>query len=77
MTDQEALEAIELICSDDFCEDQSMQNMKRRKSALKTAVDKLSAIYRIAHSFGLSHECFYVHDDWWAEAERTHSALDF
>ena len=79
MTDQQALETIERICGDDFCEDLSMKNLTNdltSDSDLKTAADKLSAIYRIAHSLVQSHTCFRVHDDWREEAERMHAAMD-
>jgi len=76
MTDQQALETIDLLCGDDFCEDMSMRMRDLEPdSDLKTAVDKLSRIYRIAHSLVQSHSCFHVHDDWRHEAEQAHAAL--
>jgi hypothetical protein len=48
--DQRCLAAIEAICGDDWCEDQSLSNLDRPDGDLKTAVEKLSEIYILAHS---------------------------
>ncbi len=74
MTDQQALEVIERICGDDFCEDMSMQDLDRQPD-LKTAIGKLSRIYRISHALGQSHSCFLSHQDWRDEAEKTYAAI--
>jgi len=68
MTDQQALEVIERICGDDFCEEMEMRGLP--DSELKTAVDKLTMIYKISHSLVRSKVCHHVHDDWRQEAER-------
>lgn len=78
MTDQQVLETIERIAGDDFCEEISMRGLRPddpRSDDLKTAANKLSAIYRIAHSAVRSHTCFQVHESWRQEAEHTHDAL--
>ncbi len=74
MTDQQALEVIERICGDDFCEDMSMQDLDRQPD-LKTAIGKLSRIYRISHALGQSHSCFLSHQDWRDEAESAYAAI--
>jgi hypothetical protein len=88
MTDQQALELIEKLSGDDFCEDMNCRlNMPERGPEtgcetgqarcwdpaadpnLREAVDKLVAIYKIAHAFVASNSCYGSHDDWRAEAE--------
>lgn len=66
--DQEALEAIERICGDDWCAEQDMLQLDREDGDLKTAIDKLGEIYILAHSHILSNVCYHVHDDWRAKA---------
>ena len=62
--DQQALWAIEQICGDDFCEDQEFLNLNREDGEMKTAIEKLTAIYSLAHSHVKGHSCFHVHEDW-------------
>lgn len=75
ITDQQALSTIERLCGDDFCEVLDMRS-NELTGDLKTAHEKLSAIYRIAHSLVASHICFENHDDWRKEAEETAKALE-
>ena len=65
-TDQDALDLINRICGDDFCEDVDMRyaTMAPTDPDLKIALEKLSAVYRIAHSMVRSKVCYHVHEDW-------------
>ena len=56
-----AIDAIEAIVSDDFCQELEMQT---NTGAMATLADKISAIYRIAHSESPSHPCHHVHAEW-------------
>lgn len=60
--DQVALEAIDHVTSDDFCEDLEMRD--DLDGYLKIAHEKLSLIYRISHSQCRGHSCCGVHDSW-------------
>ena len=61
-----ALEAIEEIVSDDFCETAELELFKKRvkDKNLKVAYEKLGKIYKIAHSFNPKHSCYNYHKDW-------------
>lgn len=64
-TDQQALALIDRITGDDFCADLEMRNFSTPLTGdLKTAYEKLSRIYTIAHSMDKSHSCFKAHDNW-------------
>jgi hypothetical protein len=73
VNDRELIETIERICGDDFCEDMEMRFAADENGDLpgdlKTAIEKLSLIYRMTHSAGRDHTCFRVHEDWRKEAE--------
>jgi len=56
-----ALDAIDAITSDDFCGDLEMSTLDGQ---LKTAAEKLSLCYRIAHSESPNHTCHHVHETW-------------
>lgn len=63
----DALDAIDRIVSDDFCEDLDMRaafDEQPLSPDLKTAHSKLSAVYQIAHSESPRHSCYRVHADW-------------
>ena len=75
MTHTEALKVIEWLCCDDFCEDLEMQMVEMPDSPLKTAGEKLTRIYRIAHGLNTQHKCYSVHEDWRKEAEETRAAI--
>lgn len=69
-TDQHVIAAIEALVADDFCEELAMQvafHPERLTSVELTASEKLSAVYRLSHSFNRQHACYRVHDDWRAE----------
>lgn len=62
---QRALTAIDLVVSDDFCEELDMANMHRKlRGRIATAREKLSTTYMIAHSEVPTHSCHHVHEDW-------------
>ena len=61
--DQVVLEAIERIVGDDFCVDLDMRQ-DDLSGDLKILHEKVSLIYRMAHSHVRSHKCSHVHDDW-------------
>lgn len=63
------LAAIDLIVSDDFMQDMELSNFNQPlKGGMKIMYEKLSAIYRIAHSFNPVHMCHDVHENWRQEA---------
>ena len=71
MEDQQALELISRIVSDNFCEDLDIRNAHRKlRGDLATAHEKLGKVYRIAHALVKTKVCYHVHDDWRKEAER-------
>lgn len=59
----DVLAAIEQICGDDFCEELHCDTRKL-SGRIAVASDKLSIIYRLAHSFNTRHSCYSVHDSW-------------
>jgi len=60
-----ALEAIDCLAGDDFCEELDMSNMTRKlRGRLRMAHEKLSLIYQIAHAENSNNSCYRVHDDW-------------
>jgi hypothetical protein len=60
-----ALAAIEDIVSDDFCEELSLMAAEGKlKGDILLAQEKISLIYRIAHSWNPAHPCHKVHNDW-------------
>lgn len=63
LKDQAILAAIERVTADDFCEDLDMRQ-EDLSGDLKTAHEKISLIYRMAHSHVRAHSCFHVHGDW-------------
>lgn len=80
ITDQQALEVIERICGDDFCEDMDIQAAllvppPEWSPELRIAMEKLWTIWRIAHSIVKSHSCFGVHQDWREEAGTMYRAI--
>lgn len=77
MTTEQALQLIELIVGDDFCEELDIRAVFHPEALSpenKTAHEKLSLIYRIAHSH-TPHSCSEVHDDWRDDAERQFSQM--
>lgn len=66
LIDQTALTAIEAICGDDFCEDMSSRVLTNTNMDpnLEIAIEKLTDIYRLAHSHVKSHSCWTSHADW-------------
>lgn len=67
-----ALQAIERIVGDDFCEDINCLlafHPERVSDREKVSIEKLAAIYRIAHSNDPSHSCHHVHRGWRGETE--------
>jgi hypothetical protein len=65
-----ALQAIENISGDDFCEELDCDNALVRKLRGRIAIAhrKLSMIYRISHSWDVEATCFSVHENWRKEA---------
>jgi hypothetical protein len=62
-----ALDAIDLVVSDDFCEDLDMRvafDPENLSPDLLAANAKISQVYKIAHSESPNHCCYQVHDDW-------------
>lgn len=75
ITDQQALDAIQRICGDDFCEDLDLRTIDGPLLGdLGIAHEKLSAVYRIAHSLVKSNICHGVHGGWRDDAEKTYWA---
>lgn len=68
LSDQEVLDLIQHIAGDDFCEDLDMRAGSITDPMLKTAHEKLSAIYRYSHAFVKANRCHGVHNDWREEA---------
>ncbi len=71
-TDQEVLALIDEITGDDFCFDLDCLaafNPERLSQKEKGCHEKLSLIYKLAHSFNRSTICHHVHDDWRKLAE--------
>ncbi len=64
---------IEHIAGDDFCEILDWDGP--HKEPLKTAHEKLSAIYRFAHSARVEAVCFARHEDWRKEADEAIAAM--
>ena len=64
-----ALAAIEVLVSDDFCEDLEMRTIpttpenQQLAGDLKTCEEKISKIYCIAHG-ELPHSCYGSHEEW-------------
>lgn len=69
MESPRVLQAIEDLVADDFCEEMSMRAADGEvfSSEERVMLDKLNRIYRLAHSWNPTHECFPVHSDWRAE----------
>jgi len=62
---QKALQEIEEIVNDDFCESISFDSFKGRLNEReKTAADKLSKIYMLSHGNNKSNSCYPVHEAW-------------
>lgn len=62
-----ALQAIEKITGDDFCEELDMLiafHPEELTSREKTMADKLSKIYRLAHSHDTEASCYDIHAAW-------------
>lgn len=63
----QVLEAIERLVADDFCEELDCERAfrpERFSEREKMMHDKLSAIYKLAHSFNPTHCCYDVHGKW-------------
>jgi hypothetical protein len=62
----DALDAIERIAGDDFCEELEMSHFLTRKfrGEKRVMFEKLAAIYRLAHGASPSHSCYNAHDSW-------------
>lgn len=72
----QVLAAIESIVGDDACEVWDMENAHRRfRGRSRLMHEKLSAVYRIAHSAQESHSCHHVHEDWRRETAAYVDAL--
>ena len=70
VTDQQALHLINRITGDEFCEDLDLTDFSTPLTGdLKIAHEKLSLIYRIAHSMDQSGTCYRNHESWREEAE--------
>ncbi len=70
--DQKVIHAINLITGDDFCEVLDCEAAFRPEKLTateKTAHEKLSLIYRLAHSHDKSCVCYERHKDWRALLE--------
>lgn len=64
-----AIETIDRLAGDDFCEELSMNLAAGRLDGrLKLATEKLLEIYRLAHGHNRATACFAVHADWRCEA---------
>jgi len=76
--DQRVLSMIDRITGDDFCEELDLHSQlgDGLTGELKTAHEKLSAIYRAAHSAVAPNTCHHVHDDWRKEADRLIGVVD-
>lgn len=67
------LEVIENIVGDDDCVMWDLENANRRfRGDKKRMANKLSAVYRLAHSAIDTHSCFGVHEDWRKEGREPH-----
>lgn len=70
----DALDAIERIVGDDFCEDLEMRaclpDQPELPADLRTAQEKLGIVYQIAHSESPRHSCHHVHTEWRKVKER-------
>lgn len=74
LNDRELLRVIEGIVADDFCENLDMRH-EELTGDLKIAKEKLSLIYRMAHSHDRDARCFPVHGKWREEAELVGSEM--
>jgi len=73
-TADKGLAVIERLASDDLCERLSWGAAQGRPTRLsdeeiKTLGNKLSLIYRIAHSLNADASCAYVHANWRKEID--------
>lgn len=60
-----ALDAIERIVGDDWCSDLEMRTLNENLTGdAKIMEEKISQIYRIAHSESPNHSCHHVHTEW-------------
>ena len=72
---KKVLGAIEMLAGDDFCCDLQWELAnKRLRGRNKEMAERLSKIYRIAHAFNRSHECYSVHKNWRKLVEESRSA---
>lgn len=86
LLDCEVVELIESISGDEFCETLAcdiffMEDHERKLTRqylmdmLKTASNKLSDIYTIAHSHNRQSSCYTVHDSWRKRALEQYDGL--
>ncbi len=78
MDDQELLLIIERIAGDDFFADLEFRmaaKPSKESDDMHIVAEKVSLIYRLAHSAVKKHSCYHVHEDWrkLAEREATHA----
>jgi hypothetical protein len=69
----DVLAAIESIVGDEFCEELDCDVLLPNRTPTefeKSVQGKLSAVYRLAHSFNPRHCCHHVHDVWRKELEK-------
>lgn len=75
LTDQQAIHLIDRITGDDWCYDLDSRTIREELTGdLKIAHEKLSLIYRIAHSMNRSATCHHAHQAWRKEASELFSA---
>lgn len=78
LTDQQVLELIERIVSEDFCEELGMDHANSPDCLTpreRVCEEKFGAIYRLAHSHRASAECNDVHENWRKEAQEQWEAM--
>ena len=69
----DVLAAIESIVGDEFCAELDCDVLLPNRTPTefeKSVQGKLSAVYRLAHSFNPRHCCHHVHDVWRKELEK-------
>jgi len=72
------MDRLEEIVADDFCEELDCEIAFRPETFSlreRRMQDKLSLLYRLAHSHNPRHECYRVHDDWRALLDKVGTKL--
>jgi hypothetical protein len=76
--EEKACRVIEILVSDDFCENLDFEvnyrrNYKLMSKDVRFISEKISLIYELTHSANQNHTCYEVHEDWRKKIDRLYN----